>query len=507
MPAGGSPASLASTTPRAGRGVMKLYVISGLIIIAIMMLVGLTMRAAQANWVPNLSIGVFYDLLTLHGAGMIVGMAVCAMGAIWYLMRRHVPLNAPLMVLAWILTMLGVVGVIIATIFGHFAGLYTFLAPLPFHGTWPSWSTGVFLISMMLVNLGWMIFSLQMLGSVIRFKGGLRQAIAWDYIWHHKEFKAAGGQPPPPEAFPAFMTGIDGLIAGMVAMLLCVALIVRWIDASVLIDPLWAKNLTYSWAHTLANLIIYMLAAAIYVSMPYATRRPYHTSAVLVIGWWTSTVLTMTNYFHHLYMDFAQPGILSYAGELSSYMSAIPVTAVTVFSAFILVWRSGMRWTLGAIFLYTGLIGWVVGGIGAEIDASVPFNVHLHNTLWVPAHFHTYLLGGCLLFVLGWVFLLLESRSARRTSGFMRWSIGILVYGGMIAFLLGFYFAGAFGVPRRYAIEPDPGALLAKIATAGASIMIVGFILALFEAVQLRRHRQTDLPLWPKAVSHELQHA
>ena len=67
-------------------------------------------------------------------------------------------------------------------------------------------------------------------------------------------------------------------------------------------------------------------------------------------------------------MDFVQPGILQYFGELSSYLSALPVTAVTVFSALMLVWRSRTRWTLGAIFLYAGLVGWVVGGIGAEIE-------------------------------------------------------------------------------------------------------------------------------------------
>lgn len=484
-----------------GRRIMKLYLQSGLAIVGPMLLVGLTMRTAQANWLPTLAADTFYDLLTLHGAGMIVGMALCGMGALWFLMRRQVHLSAPLALLAWGTIILGVIGVVVATVVGHFSGLYTFLHPLPFHGSWPDWATGVFLISMVLVNIGWMIWCFQMLGAVLRAYGGLRGALAWDYVWLPKSFKAAGREPPPPEAFPALLAGLDGLVAGMVATLLVVALLARWLDPRVVIDPLWAKNLVYSFAHTLANLIIYMLAAVIYVGLPYATRRTYHTSTVLVVGWWASTVLTLTNYFHHLYMDFAQPGILSYAGELSSYLSAVPVTAVTVFSALMLVWRSGTRWTLGAIFMYSGLIGWVVGGVGAEIDASVPFNVHLHNTLWVPAHFHTYLLGGCLPFVLGWVFLLLESRSARSTPGGTRWLIGALIYGGMVVFLLGFYFGGAMGVPRRYATEPAPGPLFAQIATVGATVMIIGFVVALVEGLRLHRNRQADRALWPAELS------
>ena len=486
-----------------GRRVMRLYLHAGLGLTALMLLVGLVMRAAQAKWVPDLPPGAFYSLLTLHGAGMAVGLALCGMGGLWFLIRRYVDLSAPLAVLALIFTLLGVVGVLIATVFGHFAGLYTFLYPMPFDGNWPNWATGLFLISMVLVNIGWMIWCFQMVGSVVRMHGGLLEAMGWDYVFHSKAFKAAGRQPPPPEAFPALMVGLDGLVAGMAATLLVISLLVRWVDPRVQIDPLWAKNLTYFWAHTYANLIIYMLAAMIYVGLPYVTRREYHTSTVLVIGWWTSMTLTLTNYFHHLYMDFVQPGFLQYVGELSSYLSALPVTAVTIFSALMLVWRSRTRWTLGAIFFYMGLVGWVVGGIGAEIDASVPFNVHLHNTLWVPAHFHTYMLGGCLLFVMGWIFLLLESRSQRSTSESLRWVISVLTFGGMTVFLMGFYWAGTLGVPRRYATEPAPGPIIAQIATVGAVVMLVGFILIFIEGLRLRQNRQADSPLWPEEIAHQ----
>ncbi|MCC6240890.1 MAG: cbb3-type cytochrome c oxidase subunit I [Phycisphaerales bacterium] len=489
----------------AGRGVMKAYIWSGLIIIFLMLLDGLAMRTAQAGWMPPLNPDWFYALLSLHGAGMVVGFILCGMGAIWYLLRRHIDLNKSLAIAALLLNWIGVVFVLVSTLIGKYAGLYTVLMPLPFKGSWPSWATGVFLLGLVFVNIGWMIWCMQMLGGCMRAFGGLRGAIGWDYVWSNKKFKEAGKAPPPPEAFAAFLAGLDGLICGVAAMLVVTSLVIHWIDPKVLIDNLWAKNLIYFFAHTMVNLVIYMLAGVIYVALPYATKRQYHTSIILVIGWWCSTILTLTNYFHHLYMDFAQANILSYAGQLSSYLSALPVTAVTVAGALMLVWRSRIRWSLGAIFLYSGIIGWVVGGIGAEIDASIAFNVHLHNTLWVPAHFHTYLLGGCLLFVLGWVFLLLESRSSRVTSASIRWLLGLLIYGGMTTFLLGFYVAGALGVPRRYAVEPGAGPLTAQIGTIGATIMIIGFILAFFEGVSLRRNRQADLPVWPEPVTGRSQ--
>ena len=485
-------------TDAVGCRVMRWYMGTGLSLVGFMMLVGLLLRASQAHWMP-LSADTFYALLTLHGAMVIVALNMCGMGGLWFLMRQQISLRPSVAVVAYVLTVMGAAGVVIATLIGQFAALYTFLAPLPFHGNWPHWSTGVFLISMALITMGWIGWCMQMLGGVLRAYGGLRPAMGWDFVWHRQSFDAAGGRVPPPQAFPALMVGFDGLLAGTSGMLLGIALLVHWVDPRVLISPLWAKNLTYFFAHTYANLIIYMLAALIYVGLPYATGRKYHTSAVLAIGWWCSMALTLTNYFHHLYMDFVQPGAFQYLGELSSYLSALPVTAVTIFSALMLVWRSGMKWTLGAVFMYAGLMGWVVGGIGAEIDASVPFNVHLHNTLWVPAHFHTYLVGGCLLFVVGWLFLYVEARSDRRTGAAMRWLVGLLTFGGMSVFLAGFYWAGAYGVPRRYAVEPPPGPHLAKIASIGAVVMLLGFFVALFEWLRLRfgytaRYRVTMIP-------------
>ena len=37
-----------------------------------------------------------------------------------------------------------------------------------------------------------------------------------------------------------------------------------------------------------------------------------------------------------------------------------------------------------------------MGGIAALLDATIPVNFDLHDALWVPAHFHTYLLEGVL---------------------------------------------------------------------------------------------------------------
>jgi cytochrome c oxidase subunit 1 len=280
---------------------------------------------------------------------------------------------------------------------------------------------------------------------------------------------------------------IDGIITTAFGTEYGVALLVHWIDPSVPLNPLWAKNLIYQFGHTFANLSIYVAVAGVYVGLALCTKRKYHTSVPLVVAWWASLLFITLAYFHHLYMDFAQIEALQIIGEIASYLAAVPVVVVTVFSGVLLVHRSGLKWGLGALFLYTGMIGWVVGGIAALLDATILINSDLHNTLWVPGHFHTYLLEGVLLFILGWMFVALEQRSGVLSSLATRWIVGTGIFGGGALFVLGFYIAGAEGVPRRYAVEPSPGPQMASLATVGALIVLVGIIMMLVEAVRLKR--------------------
>jgi hypothetical protein len=53
---------------------------------------------------------------------------------------------------------------------------------------------------------------------------------------------------------------------------------------------------------------------------------------------------------------------------------------------------SGYRWTLASTLFYLGLAGWAIGGTGALIDSIIQINFRFHDSVWVVAHFHTYLM-------------------------------------------------------------------------------------------------------------------
>lgn len=73
-----------------------------------------------------------------------------------------------------------------------------------------------------------------------------------------------------------------------------------------------------------------------------------------------------------------------------------------------------------------------------------------------------------------------------------------------MVFLLGFYFGGATGVPRRYDTQPLPGPLFAQFATIGAIVMLLGFTLAFFEGLRLRSGFSADRMLWPEDLREDV---
>jgi cytochrome c oxidase subunit 1 len=184
-------------------------------------------------------------------------------------------------------------------------------------------------------------------------------------------------------------------------------------------------------------------------------------------------------------MDFAQPLALDVAGEGITYAAVTGSLVVTIFGALLLVWRSAFRWTLGSILLYAGISGWLIGGVAAVLDVLIPFNFHLHNTLWVVGHFHTYFLLGVLLFLFGFLTHLLEEASASVSALRVRVLVPAAILTGGYGLVGIWLLAGLFSLPRRYAVQPPGGELLARIAVGAVLILVAGLLGLLAEWYRL----------------------
>jgi cytochrome c oxidase subunit 1 len=464
------------------RRVGFLFAVTGVALVAVMGVLGLIMRLDQAT-VLDLSQAWFYRLMTLHGAGMLTGALTAMMGALWYVLRASVPLRPGRMLAAYSLIVSGALGVLVATLVGGFGAGWTFLPPLPFYpaGQWSTWAESLFFVGMLLVGLGFSVFCVDVVEQTTTRYGGLARTLGLHFL------RGREAEAPPPQAIAATVVAIDGLVASTAGTAIVIGLLGRTYDGGVAFDALVAKNLVYFFGHTVANLIIYLAAGAIYVLVPRYAGRPYATTKVFVAGWMGSFAFILTAYSHHLYMDFVQPTWAQVVSATVSYAALIPVAVITIYSMTMLVWGSRYRWTLASTLLYVGFAGWAIGGVGAVIDSVIPFNFRLHNTVWVVAHFHTYLMLAVVVWVLAFLAHLLEYDADETTSPARRgWAIALLLAGGYG--LTGTWFLeGVLGIPRRYALQPAGTSGYSLAGSIFALVFALGFLAVLLELVPLAR--------------------
>ena len=415
------------------------YSITVLIVFVVLVLLGLIMRVAQSGAV-DMPPDYFYAIMTLHGLGMAGVLYTAGYAMIWYLVSQYVRPSVGLMRFNFVLILLGVVGLIVATLIGRFGPGWYMLYPLPFMTAWAGWSIGLAVISVMLLGTAWLLGQLDVLRAIAG-RYGLSGMLGWQYFG-----KGETSEDLPPMVLIVAVSMIAGAITTIVGAVMLMLYLAQWLAPELQFDALLMKNAVFLFGHTLVNITMYCGIAAVYELLPAFSGRPWKSNSIVALSWNAVLLLVLVAFFHHLYMDFAQPVAFQFFGQIASYLSAIPATVVTIFGVMAQVYRSGIRWSFVPLTMILGLMGWIVGGLAAVVDSTIAVNVFFHNTLWVPAHFHTYFLVGFVFILFGFIYHLVGSQ-AENTA---KLSLGTMMVGGY-GFLLMFYLAGIESVPRRFA--------------------------------------------------------
>ena len=163
-------------------------------------------------------------------------------------------------------------------------------------------------------------------------------------------------------------------------------------------------------------------------------------------------------------------------GQVVSYTSGLPVFTVTAYGALTNIYRSGLRWRMPAMLLILSMFGWAAGIVPAIIDATISVNLVMHNTLWVPGHFHFYLLLGVLPMLLAVMYHVIGADANRPERGSDRLGYWTYLVGGL-AFVLMFLAGGRASVPRRWAVHFAEWQGYDRVASIGAVLVILALTL------------------------------
>ena len=454
-------------------GAVKLTMLLAGVVILLMMILGLAMRAAQGNLI-NVDAVLFYQIMTAHGAGMVGVAGLTGAAILWYFVGRLVPLVE---VIYWIflgLFLLGVVLILGGIFIGGYGGGWTFLFPLPAisGGAWAPSAAAAFILGYTSIGVGFLLLYLEVGRKLIAAYGGISGALAWPLAFGDGKPEDA----PPPTVVAAMTVTIFNTIGIVVGAAVLISSLVNLLVPGFAVDALLAKNMIYFFGHVFINASIYMAVIAVYEIIPEYTGKPWKTSRVFALAWSAILLLVMAVYPHHLLQDTVMPGWALVMGQIISYLSGIPLLAVTALALCVYLRGSNISWDLASALLVLGVAGWSVGTAPAVIDGMISVNKVMHNTQWVPGHFHMYLILGEIAMSFGFMAWLVKEERSMGLTGSDRTAFWLYLFGGA-GFTVMFLISGALSVPRRWAVHAPEWFLQDRIATFLGAMVVIGALM------------------------------
>jgi cytochrome c oxidase subunit 1 len=207
------------------------------------------------------------------------------------------------------------------------------------------------------------------------------------------------------------------------------------------------------------------------------SERPIFAYPVMVLALIVTGVVAFGLWVHHM---FATP--LPMAGKtfftLTSVFIAIP-TGTQIFCWIATIWSGRPRFATPMLFAIGFIVVFVIGGMSGVMIASVPFDLQVHDTFFIVAHFHYVILGGVVFPLFGafyYWFPKFTGRMLGETLG--KWHFWTFFIGVNTTFFP-MHILGLHGMPRRvYTYLPETGwGNLNLLATVGSWIIAVSVIL------------------------------
>jgi cytochrome c oxidase subunit 1 len=432
------------------------------------------------NWYPilaSLGIATYYQGLTLHGVlNALVWTTFFIVGFFTYAFPRSLQMNLTkpwINAVGLVLMVLGVISAAIPILMNLATVLYTFYPPMQ--------ASFWFYLGLVLV----------VVGSWVSGWGYYVTYFAWR--------KANPNQRTPFIALGVLITMVMWQIAtlGVAAeiLFLIIPWSLGWVEGT---DPQLARTFFWFFGHPLVYFWLLPAYVSWYAMLPKQAGGKMFNEPLARLVFWLFLVLSIPVGFHHQFVDPGVPNGWKIVHSLLTYSLFIPsmLTAFTVIASL----EIGGRANGGK-----GLLGWVpklpwgnpsyaaqnlamilfaFGGIGGLTNSSYNLNLAVHNTSWVPGHFHLTVGSATTLTFFGIAYWLVPALSgkqlfSRKMGLWQAWTW----FAGMLLMSNGLHILGLnFGAPRRSAlgnapyVDPSWNPLMIEAAIGGIILGISGLL-------------------------------
>jgi cytochrome c oxidase subunit 1 len=246
-------------------------------------------------------------------------------------------------------------------------------------------------------------------------------------------------------------------------------------------DPVVYQHMFWFYSHPAVYIMILPFFGTISEILPVHARKPIFGYKAIAFSSLAISFLGLIVWAHHMFTS-GVPGWLRMFFMITTMIIAVP-TGIKIFGWLATIWGGKIRLNSPMLFAIGFLATFVIGGISGVMLASVPFDVHVHDTYFVVAHLHYVLFGGSVLGIFAAIYHWFPKMTGRKMNEFWGQVHFALTIVGLNMTFLPMHKLGLMGMNRRIAQYDPKFTSLNEICTYGSYILAVSTLPFLINAI------------------------
>ncbi|TVU52905.1 MAG: cytochrome c oxidase subunit I [Arthrospira sp. PLM2.Bin9] len=246
-------------------------------------------------------------------------------------------------------------------------------------------------------------------------------------------------------------------------------------------DPVVYQHLFWFYSHPAVYIMILPFFGLISDILPVHARKPIFGYQAIAYSSLAISFLGLIVWAHHMFTS-GTPGWLRMFFMITTMIIAVP-TGIKVFGWLATIWGGKLRLNSAMLFAMGFIATFVIGGVTGIMVASVPFDIHVHDTYFIVAHFHYVLFGGAVFGIFAGIYHWFPKMTGRMMNE--NWGIVhfVLTLIGANMTFMPMHILGLQGMPRRVAMYDPRFTELNVVCTIGTYILAVSTFPFIINAV------------------------